>query len=101
MGTSVLTFVSLLQFLTNIFFIPFMARRAAPAQSNSRRWPSPLPAASRAAGAIAAAVGVFSIYWALFARPGMCFAKAADSLQTGSSVPSTGTRAVSVQSMVA
>ena len=75
---SALTSVPWLQFLTNIFFIPFMARRAAPAQSNSRRWPSPLPAASRAAGAVAAAVGVFSIYWALFARPGTCFAHAVE-----------------------
>ena len=75
-----MTSVSLMQFLTNIFFIPFMARRAAPAQSKSRRWPSPLPAASRAAGAIAAAVGVFSIYWALFARPGTGFAEAANAL---------------------
>ena len=102
LATLALTPVSLLQFLTNIFFIPFMALRAAPAQPTSRQWPSPLPAASRAAGAIAAAVGVFSIYWALVARPGACFAKAADAvLQTGSSVPSTGTRVVSAQSTVA
>ncbi|KAG1670978.1 hypothetical protein FOA52_014367 [Chlamydomonas sp. UWO 241] len=69
-------------FLTNVFFIPFMALRAAPepeppgapppAAFVSARKPPPsdaLPAWAPAIGAVCAAVGVLSIGWAAGARP--------------------------------
>ena len=97
------------QFLTNIFFVPFLALRAAPAQPQLpshlptvHQWPSPLPTWSRAFGVIAAAVGAFSVYWALFGRPGKRFASAIqEDVHLGPSSPAKATsdkHAVSLQS---
>ena len=68
-------------FLTNVFYIPFMALRAAPEPEPEYKMdavvstpsvpsnePLPLPWAP-ATGAVSLAVGLLSIGWALAARP--------------------------------
>ena len=64
----------LLQFLTNVFFIPYMALR----QFSGRRKPSTappgcdvdrLPSYSSALGVVAAAVGLVTLFWIPLAQP--------------------------------
>jgi hypothetical protein len=60
------------QFLTNVFFIPFLALRAAPEPPEQELRPLPpagLPSYAPAVGWVAAAVAVTSLVWALAARP--------------------------------
>lgn len=66
------------QFLTNVFFIPYLAVRAAtepPPPDNPTALPptppqsGPLPTWAPAFGATSLAVGLTSIVWALAARP--------------------------------
>ena len=64
----------LVQFITNIFFVPFIALREsmpAPASKQLSREEDQrrLPSWSPLAGWIAAAVFVVSVGWAAFARP--------------------------------
>ena len=63
----------LLQFLTNVFFIPYMALR----QFSGRRRPNAappgfdverLPSYSSALGLVAAAVGIVTLFWILLAQ---------------------------------
>ena len=63
-----------LQFLTNVFFIPYMALR----QLSGRREPNTappgcdverLPAYSSALGLVAAAVGLATLFWIPLAQP--------------------------------
>ena len=64
----------LLQFLTNVFFIPYMALR----QISGRRKPNTappgcdvarLPSYSSALGLVAAAVGIVTLFWIPLAQP--------------------------------
>ncbi len=71
------------QFLTNVFYIPYLALRAAPEplpdqqqqQQGARALPpppppnNPLPGWAPAFGGTAVAVGLFSLGWAAVARP--------------------------------
>ena len=58
-------------FLTNIFFIPFMALRAAPtAAAEDSQEPVEMPQWAPAVGWLAATVGVASVAWFIAARPG-------------------------------
>lgn len=69
-GIQALTSSTHVQFITNIFFIPFLAlRETMPAQPQTAGQQSDLPDVSPWAGWVALAVGVFSIGWAAVARP--------------------------------
>lgn len=62
------------QFITNIFFVPFLALQMsmpapAPKQSSRKEDQQRLPAWSPIAGWTAAAVALLSVGWSLFARP--------------------------------
>ncbi|EFN53111.1 hypothetical protein CHLNCDRAFT_9491, partial [Chlorella variabilis] len=66
------------QFLTNVFFPIYLAKRLAPESpeaaaaaqgAGSEAAPARLPGCAPIVGAVAATVGVVSIGWALFARP--------------------------------
>lgn len=64
------------QFLTNVFFPIYLAQRLRPdtpeeeaAAAAARGQPALLPSFAPAVGALAAAVGAFSVGWALAARP--------------------------------
>lgn len=68
------------QFLTNVFFPLYLAQRLAPEpaagspeqqrqEAARKAEPARLPSYSPAFGAVAGAVGLVSIWWALFCRP--------------------------------
>ena len=60
-----------IQFLTNVFFIPFLAIRSQQPALNEKNEPSsvaPLPFFARGIGLTSLAVGAFSFGWALWAR---------------------------------
>ena len=63
----------LLQFLTNVFFIPYLALRqfdgSKPNNAKSGVEPSKLPPYAAVLGVTGAVVGVVSLFWAPLARP--------------------------------
>ncbi len=62
-----------LQFLTNVFFIPYMALRESdggkPNQAPDGCEPSSLPPYSATLGVVAAVVGVVTLFWIPLTRP--------------------------------
>ena len=66
-------FGCLLQFLTNVFFIPYLALRqfdgSKPNTANSGVEPARLPPYAAAIGVVGAVVGVVSLFWGPLARP--------------------------------
>jgi hypothetical protein len=59
---------SVLQFLTNVFTIPYMALREQSGGAESEKEQG-LPSYAPAIAAVAGIVGAISIGWALFGRP--------------------------------
>lgn len=69
---SLLNLFSVLQFLTNIFFIPYMALRQQPAGSKGttdKPGKAELPGYAPALGWTGAVIGIGSVIWALAVRP--------------------------------
>lgn len=64
-----------IMFLTNVFFIPFLALRAAPEPEQTKAakadaaTPRPLPSWAPTFGGVGLAVGLFSVFWFLGGRP--------------------------------